>query len=99
MRRLGPVQIPGAGFAKSRFLNHSEYSDQTHLGTSVYEPADPGFECEGFVHHPPSGCKKLYTAPFSPNSVFGFVRSNRSFHGREPISDVGVERNLLIYII
>lgn len=73
--------------------------DQEHLGTSVYQPLDPSFECEGFTHHPFTKFKKLHTASFLPNSVFGFVRSNRSFHGREPILDVGVERSLMNYYL
>lgn len=73
--------------------------DQRHLGTSIYEPLDPAFECEGFVHHSDKGFKKLYTAPFLPNSVFGFIKSNRSFHGREPILDTGTERNLINYYL
>ncbi|MES2199155.1 MAG: hypothetical protein V4489_03185 [Chlamydiota bacterium] len=74
-------------------------NDQSHLGTSIYEPLDPTFECEGFTHHPFNGFKNLYTAPFSPNSVFGFVKSNSSFHGREPILDKGIERNLMNYYL
>lgn len=72
---------------------------QAHLGTSVYEPLDPSFECEGFAHHPFAGFKKLYTAPFLPNSLFGFIKSNRSFHGRELILGKDVERNLMNYYL
>ncbi len=75
------------------------FADKCHLGTSVYEPLDPAFECEGFVHHSFSDFRKIHTAPFLPNSVFGFVRSNRSFHGREPVLDEGVERNLMNYYL
>ena len=71
--------------------------DQSHLGTSVYQPLDESFECEGFVHHSFEGFKKLHTAPFLPNSLFGFIRSNRSFHGREVILDKAIERNLMNY--
>lgn len=73
--------------------------DQAHLGTSVYEPIDPSFECEGFTHHSFSGFKKVHTATFLPNSVFGFLKTNRSFHGREPILDKNVERNLINYYL
>ncbi len=73
--------------------------DQAHLGTSLYQPLDPSFECEGFTHHCFKGFKKLHTFPFLPNSVFGFVKSNHSFHGREPILDKGVERNLINYYL
>jgi hypothetical protein len=73
--------------------------DQAHLGTSIYQPIDPTFECEGFTHHSFAGFKKLYTAPFLPNSVFGFIKSNDSFHGREQILDIGIERNLMNYYL
>lgn len=72
---------------------------QAHLGTSVYRPVDSSFECEGFMHHPFEGFEKLHTAPFLPNSLFGFIRSNRSFHGREVILDKGIERNLMNYYL
>jgi hypothetical protein len=75
------------------------YANQPHLGTSIYEHMDPKFECEGFVHHPFSNFRNLHTVSFLPNSVFGFVRTNRSFHGREPILDEGIERNLMSYYL
>lgn len=74
-------------------------TDLAHLGTSIYEPLDPAFECEGFEHHSFSQFKKLETMSFCPNAVFGFARSNRSFHGREPILDQNVERNLMNYYL
>lgn len=74
-------------------------NDQAHLGTSIYQPLDSSFECEGFAHHSLEKFKKIDTASFLPNSVFGFVRSNCSFHGREPILDEGAERNLLNYYL
>ncbi len=74
-------------------------SDQSHLGTSVYRPQDPSFSCEGFFHHPFKGFDKVHTAPFTPNSVFGFVKSDYSFHGVEPIKDQNIERNLMNYYL
>lgn len=68
-----------------------------HLGTSIYRPINPSFECEGSGHYSFRRFVKLQTIPFTPNSVFGFIRSNRSFHGVEPITDKKVERNLLSY--
>ena len=69
------------------------------LGTSVYVPHDPSFECKDGRHHPFEPFQKVYTAPFMPNSAFCFVRSDRSFHGVEPIIQEKVERNLLNYFI
>lgn len=74
-------------------------SDQSHLGTSVYRPKDPSFSCEGFSHYPFEGFDKIHTAPFTPNSVFGFFKSEHSFHGVEPIQDKNVERNLMNYYL
>jgi hypothetical protein len=73
--------------------------DQMGMGTSVYRPRIPSFECEGFTHHPFTHFVNVQTVPFSPNCAFGFIKSNRSFHGVEPIKENGVERNLLNYYL
>ncbi len=69
-----------------------------HLGTSIYEPP-PGFTCKGGPHYGFDGFKKKYTAPFTPNTLFLFFKTPTSFHGVEPIADVDVERNVLLYNI
>lgn len=68
-----------------------------HLGTSVYRPLDPHFRCEGLGHHSFQNFSRVYTAPFVPNSVFGFFKSDRSFHGVEPIGKQEVPRQLMSY--
>ncbi len=68
-----------------------ETSKQRHLGTSVYLPKDRSFRCAGFKHHSFEGFTKWFTAPFIPNSAFGFFKSDCSFHGVEPI---GKQKNL-----
>lgn len=73
--------------------------DQPHLGTSIYRPKDPYFKCEGLEHHTPEEFTKVYTAPFLPNSVFGFIKSDRSFHGVEPIGKQQTPRRLLSYTL
>lgn len=70
---------------------------QKEIGTSVYRPLDPNFTCEGFKHHPFEGFAKVYTAPFVPNSLFGFLKSNNSFHGVEPIGKQKYPRNSMSY--
>jgi hypothetical protein len=37
--------------------------------------------------------------PFLPNALFGFFKTDRSFHGVEAIRSGGVERNALLYNI
>ena len=67
------------------------------LGTSVYRPRDPSFRCEGGPHYGFEAFERTFTAPFLPNSLLGFPKLSRSFHGVEPIADEEVERNLLLY--
>lgn len=74
-------------------------SDQAHLGTSIYTPENPSFTSEGTYHYPHNEFKKVYTAAFTPNSVFGFFKSEHSFHGVETIQDQDVERNLMNYYL
>jgi hypothetical protein len=37
------------------------------------------------------------TAPYLPNSLFGFVRTDNAFHGVEPVIDLDARRDLLLY--
>ncbi|MEK6749579.1 MAG: hypothetical protein AABY83_10280 [Pseudomonadota bacterium] len=77
------------------YLPHDH--SQIHLGTSIYVAKNPDFRCAGGPHHPFSEFKKVTTARFAPNTVFGFLRTDQSFHGVETITDAGVSRNLLIF--
>lgn len=74
-----------------------EDASMEHLGTSVFVPKDPDFRCEGQRRHPFEQFEKVYTAPFLPNSVFGFFKTNYSFHGVEPIKAKNIERNVFLY--
>ena len=70
-----------------------------HLGTSVYAPRDPDMPVKGNTHLPFEAFKKVITMPFKPNSLFGFLRTDGSFHGVDQIHDEGVVRDLLLYNI
>jgi hypothetical protein len=74
-------------------------SDQRHLGTSIYLPKDRTFKCKGREHHSFKDFDKVSTAPFIPNSIFCFLRSDVSFHGVEPVCEKEKERVLLCYNI
>lgn len=54
-------------------------------GTSIYLPNDPNFRCPGGPHHKFDNFTKIVTAPFRPNTLFGFFKTDQSFHGVEPI--------------
>jgi hypothetical protein len=72
---------------------------QSHLGTSIYLPKDQSFRCPGGPHHKFDGFTRLHTMPFTPNSLFVFVKTDNSFHGVEPVSDPDTRRWLLLYDI
>lgn len=73
-----------------------------HLGTSLYRPKEPGFSCPDSKHYPFGQFIRVKTAPYKPNSLLAFVRSDISFHGLEPLQerDVASEgRDLIQYVI
>jgi hypothetical protein len=69
------------------------------LGTSIFVPIDPDFRCEGTTHHSFGRFKKAMTAPFRPNSLLGFFKTDRSFHGVERIERGSIERDSVLYNI
>jgi hypothetical protein len=73
-----------------------------HLGTSIYRPKDPNFTCPDSAHYPFEDFVKVKTAPYLPNSLLAFERSDRSFHGVEPLVDHDVSlgnRDLIQYVL
>jgi len=70
-----------------------------HLGTSVYAHVDRSFRCAGGPHYEFGDFKQVTRAPYIPNSLFMFFKTDLAFHGVEPITDENVERNLLLYNI
>ncbi len=73
-----------------------------HLGTSLYRPKDPSFSCPDSKHYPFEDFIRVKTAPYKPNSLLAFLRSDISFHGLEPLSqtDVAAEgRDVIQYVL
>ena len=69
------------------------------LGTSIYLPKDLSFRCEGKTHHKFELFNKVATMDFKPNSLFGFFKTDRAFHGVDQIAAPGIVRDLLLYNI
>lgn len=65
-------------------------------GTSIYLANDPTFRCPGGPHHPYKEFTRIYTAPFVPNSLFAFFKTDYSFHGVEPIT-IPCQRDVLLW--
>jgi hypothetical protein len=68
------------------------------LGTSLYRPKQAGFLCPGGPHHPREGFDLVTTLPYRPNTLLAFPKSERCFHGVEPVA-AGRQRDLLLYDI
>ena len=66
-----------------------------YLGTSIYTPKQSNFTCEGGPHHNREVFNRANTLPFLPNSAFGFLKNNVSFHGVESMTKIGDVRNLI----
>lgn len=67
-------------------------------GTSIYLPKNRQFRCPGGPHHAFEDFDLVYTAPYLPNTCFGFFKTNNSFHGVEPLP-VAFPRDVLLYNI
>ena len=73
-----------------------------HLGTSLYRPKDPSFSCPDSKHYQFEDFIRVKTAPYKPNSMLAFMRSDISFHGLEPLSETDVEsegRDVIQYVL
>ena len=70
-----------------------------HLGTSIFQPREPGRRCEGSARYAFAEFKKVITMDYVPNALFAFLKTDASFHGVEPIVDNDIERNLILYNI
>lgn len=73
-----------------------------HLGTSLYRPKDPSFTCPDSKHYQFDNFIRVKTAPYRPNSLLAFLRSDVSFHGLEPLSEQDVTtagRDVIQYVL
>lgn len=77
------------------FLIYLAHDDSQGPGTSFYWPKDPTFRCAGGPHYHANQFDLVQTMPYQANLLCAFAKSDRSFHGVEPIVD-NCQRNLLI---
>lgn len=73
------------------------------LGTSLYRPKVEGFSCPDSKHYPFEDFIRVKTAPYRPNSLLAFVRSDISFHGLDPLTEKDVVaaegRDVIQYVV
>lgn len=79
------------------FLFYLPQNDQDRdLGTSIYTPKKDGFTCWGGPHYPHDQFNLIDTVEFLPNRLMIFPKTEKTFHGVEPVLRKGVSRKLLI---
>ncbi len=66
-----------------------------HLGTSIYLPKTPGFVDEAGTQFDFNDFELYRKVDCLPKTLFCFMKTDCSFHGREPIVENGVQRDLL----
>ena len=73
--------------------------DDADLGTSLYVPTDgAGIDLKiSPKHFDRRLFSKIYTAPYIPNCLFGFVVSPNSFHGVDKIERPTIRRNAILH--
>jgi len=65
-------------------------------GTTIFTPKIPSFRCAGGPHYDFDGFNPAWTAPYEPNSCFGFWKTDNSFHGVYPV-DEAFNRDVLLF--
>lgn len=72
------TDVPGKLVSIVLYLRADEGA---RLGTILYEPVQEGFTCKGLTYHDVNLFRAISMVPFTPNSAFVFVRTDRTFHG------------------
>lgn len=67
------------------------------LGTSFYLPKDRGFVCPGGPNHGFEAFERVATMAYRPNALLAFPKTQRSFHGVEPVVGQNTRRDLMLY--
>ena len=60
--------------------------DDEALGTALYLPRDPDFVCAGGPHHCFDRFDRVTTLPYRANMMVAFPKTDRCFHGVEPVA-------------
>jgi hypothetical protein len=64
-------------------------------GTSLFLPKVDGFQCSGTIWHDFDHFDEVKRIPFKPNTLFGFVKTDSSFHGVYPIESSQIDRDII----
>lgn len=91
---IGPHTDAARKVVSLLFYLPRDYRD-IDTGTGLYVPSDHKQTCPGGPHYKFDGFNEVWRAPFIPNSVLGFWKTENSWHGVQEIKRK-IERNVLL---
>lgn len=73
-----------------------ELSDE---GTSIYRPLDPERTCWSGRQWPAEEFEEVFRSPYGANRLFGFRKTDRSFHGKRAVAESSSDRRTIAITI
>jgi len=64
-------------------------------GTSIYRPKEEGFTSWNGRQYPYDQFEEIYRTPYGANRLFGFRKTDQSFHGKSPVAESSSERRVI----
>lgn len=68
-------------------------------GTSIFRPLDPALSCWQGRQLPMDQFEEVYRAPYGANHLFGFRKTDKSFHGKLPVAESTQDRRTIAITI
>lgn len=68
-------------------------------GTSIFRPLDPAMRCWKGRQWPMEQFEEVYRAPYGANHLFGFRKTDQSFHGKLPVAESTQDRRTIAITI
>lgn len=68
-------------------------------GTSIFRPRDPELRCWKGRQLPMEQFEEVYRAPYGANHLFGFRKTDKSFHGKLPVAESNQDRRTIAITI
>lgn len=71
--------------------------EMVEFGTMFYKPKDPSYRNWNSVHHKFEDFEETQLSPYKPNSLVGFVKTDRSFHGVADRAYPNIGRDIILF--
>lgn len=71
----------------------------TDEGTSIYRPMNPDHTCWTGRQWPAEEFEEVFRSPYGANRLFGFRKTDRSFHGKRTVAESSTDRRTIAITI